>query len=102
MLTERTFNVFNKITADWDQIDTLIKNINNIDVNNTIENISISKLDVKDNILQNNFVLIICVNNYLDCDIEDKIDFKHLEILRPDMIPNSAIILWEKNQNDNT
>ncbi len=96
MLTERTFNVFTKITADWDQIDILIKNISDIDVNNTIESISISKLDVKDNILQNNFMLIICVNDYPNCDIEDKINFKHLEILRPDMTPNSAIILWEK------
>ncbi|MBR3517933.1 MAG: hypothetical protein IKN07_01795 [Lachnospiraceae bacterium] len=98
MKSERSFNILTKITADWDEIDQMIKDILAADTEKVVDTISISRLDVKDGVLQDNFVPIVCVDNYIRSDLDEKVAFRNqLSILRPDMLPESAIILWERS-----
>ncbi len=97
MKTERTFAVFTKIIANWDEIDSFIKDVIAIDTGNFVNSISISLSDVKNGMLDDNFMPIISVTNYKENDLIEEISFRNMpSVIRPDMLPDDAIILWER------
>ena len=97
MKTERTFNVFNKITADWDEIDNLIQAIIDADTDNEIDIIGISMRSVKDGVLCDNFTPIAAGKNIPGYDIETRVSFRNMiEWTRTDMLSDSFITLWKR------
>ncbi len=98
MKSERSFNILTKITADWDEIDQMIKDILAADTENTIDEIAISRSSVIDGVLNPYFTFIVSVNNYTKNDLYEKVSSGlRIDFVRPDMVSADAVTLWEKN-----
>lgn len=98
MLSERSFNILKKVTADWDELDKLVSDILAADTAGEVNNICISYLSIsKEGILNDNFTLIVSgakIPSYL----EDTVYFRNLiEYTRDDMLPAHAIYLYSRS-----
>ena len=100
MKTERSFNILRKVTADWDEIDTFVSNTVAADKNNEIDSIVISCDSIKDGVLYENFIPIICVKKYPSKELEGAVVFKTpVDWVREDMLPGECICLWSRRKN---
>ena len=98
MITERRFDILRRVKADWDEIDAFVANTIAADKNNEIDSIVISWCSVKDGVLCENFIPIICVKEYPSEELESAVVFKTpVDWVREDMLPHEHICLWERN-----
>ncbi len=98
MLSERSFNILKKVTADWDELDKLVSDILAADTAGEVNNICISYLSIsKEGILNDNFTLIVSGAKILSY-LEDTVSFRNLiEYTRDDMLPAHAIYLYSRS-----